>query len=63
MTNEKFTMTTATRDALIHCTVERRCQDCPLVDYGTTQLDCKTKLLEQLRDELLISKLTAEDKK
>lgn len=62
MTNEKFTMTTETRDALICCTIKHSCRDCPLFAYGDTKTECKTRLLELLRDELLIPKLTTEDK-
>ncbi len=50
---EKKPMYEQTDKAFDCCVFKKSCKECPLRDYGVTQLDCKTKLLEDMKDYVM----------
>ena len=50
---ENIPMHEQTDKAFDCCVFKKSCKECPLRDYGVTQLDCKTKLLEDMKDYVM----------
>jgi hypothetical protein len=53
-------LTKETMNGLIACTITRNCAQCMFNDVADAKVECQARLLEAVRDDLLIPKLYEE---